>query len=283
MRFSQRRGITPSRVEIQRDSVDEVLRNKLWSGLYITLFDLSDSELNSRGFDTDLVSKRLWIHFFHSPVDQMPGFERWSAFVQHVRNWFFRCEWYEVYDFIEALLVETEGSLRESITDLTNHFLETEMSAYRIVNDRVAEITSSEEISAIEDAIRDTEQFSPVRDHLKNAVTKLTDRKNPDYRNSIKESISAVEALCKRITKDPGATLGTAIKRLKDAGVQLHPAVETAWSKLYGYTSDKGGIRHALTDAATIGFAEAKYMLVSCSAFISYLIELSREAGIEWS
>ena len=40
----------------------------------------------------------------------------------------------------------------------------------------------------------------------------MTDRKTPNYRNSIKESISAVEALCKIITENEKATLGKALK-----------------------------------------------------------------------
>ena len=43
--------------------------------------------------------------------------------------------------------------------------------------------------------------------------------------------------------------------------------------KLYGYASDKGGIRHAEgLFESDVTFEEAKFMLVSCSAFINYLI-----------
>jgi len=39
--------------------------------------------------------------------------------------------------------------------------------------------------------------------------------------------------------------------------------------KLYSWTSSADGIRHGVTGEK---FEEAKYMLVSCSAFINYLI-----------
>lgn len=60
----------------------------------------------------------------------------------------------------------------------------------------------------------------------------------------MKESISAVEALVKQVTgtKD---TFGAALKKL---GVDAHPAFVEACSKIYGYTSDADGIRHALSD-----------------------------------
>ena len=40
-----------------------------------------------------------------------------------------------------------------------------------------------------------------VEKHIKKAIEHFSDRQNPDYRNSIKESISAVEAICRNITK----------------------------------------------------------------------------------
>lgn len=45
-----------------------------------------------------------------------------------------------------------------------------------------------------------------------------------------------------------------------------------AFAALYGYTSDSGGIRHSLLeDDISVSFEDAKFMLVSCSAFINYL------------
>ena len=42
---------------------------------------------------------------------------------------------------------------------------------------------------------------------------------------------------------------------------------------LFGYTSDEGGIRHAEgLFVSEVSFEEAKFMLVSCSAFVNYLI-----------
>lgn len=47
-----------------------------------------------------------------------------------------------------------------------------------------------------------------------------------------------------------------------------------AFEKLYGYTSDANGIRHAngLGEGDST-FEEAKYMLICCSAFVNYLKE----------
>ncbi len=87
----------------------------------------------------------------------------------------------------------------------------------------------------------------------------------------IKESISAVESLCKIVTNDNNATLGKALNTIEKR-FELHNALKSSFSALYGYTSDSGGIRHALLeDDKEVKFEDAKFFLVSCSAFVSYL------------
>ena len=49
---------------------------------------------------------------------------------------------------------------------------------------------------------------------------------------------------------------------------------------IYGYTSDEDGIRHSMLELPKINFEDAKYMLVSCSAFINYLKSKASKAGI---
>jgi len=69
------------------------------------------------------------------------------------------------------------------------------------------------------------------------------------------------------------------LKKIKDK-IGLHPALEKGFGAIYGYTSDQGGIRHAMIDESTCDFEDAKYMLVSCSAFVNYLIMKANKAGL---
>ena len=96
------------------------------------------------------------------------------------------------------------------------------------------------------------------------------DRENPNYRNSIKESISAVESIARVVSELDKATLGDALKAI-DQSDQLHPALKEGFLKLYGYTSDEQGIRHAMLVEPNITAADARYFLVSCSSFVNYL------------
>ena len=59
----------------------------------------------------------------------------------------------------------------------------------------------------------------------------------------------------------------------------LHPALKSALSKLYGYTSDAGGIRHALADEREPDIEDARFMLVICSAFVSLISAKARKLG----
>jgi len=93
--------------------------------------------------------------------------------------------------------------------------------------------------------------------------------------------LSAVEAICILLTGQKKATLGQALKLLKQNKIEIHPALEKSFSNLYGYTSDADGIRHALLEDPNLDFEDAKFMLVSCSAFVNYLIEKAAKAGIK--
>ena len=174
----------------------------------------------------------------------------------------------EVFDFIE-LVCKYCRSKEELIAKIDSIF-EQEYVGYRFVDGRIAPITDKNEIDSIEDACNN--EFAGTRAHIKKAVGFIADREHKDYKNCIKESILAVESICSIIVGNEKATLGQAIKRLEDNGLIIHPALERAFLSFYGYTSDEGGIRHSEgMFESDVTFEEAKFMLVSCSAFVNYL------------
>jgi hypothetical protein len=62
--------------------------------------------------------------------------------------------------------------------------------------------------------------------------------------------------------------------------IPLHPSLIKAWGAIYGYTSD-GGIRHGLKERQPgPDLDDAMYVVVSCSAMVSYLIALAARAGV---
>lgn len=214
-----------------------------------------------------ILCRKLWLNYFKYPLDELKDDAEKVLF--QLRKYFFNCEWYELYDFIEFLTnnYERYGFKKEFISDC-NVVLEKEMSAYRFVNGLITEITSQQEINEIENALELS--VGGVSVHLRRSLELLSDRESPDYKNSIKESISAVEGYVILTVGAEKGTLGNLLKKLEDE-VGLHPALKTAFINLYGYTSDKGGIRHAMTEIENTDFMDAKFMLVVCSAFINFV------------
>jgi AbiJ N-terminal domain 4 len=175
--------------------------------------------------------------------------------------------WFEVYDAIESIVAFFKD---ERFDEQVNKALERELAGYRLVAGQFVPMTSPEEISAIEEAL-EHEEAPGARKHLAAALAFLADRRAPDFRNSIKESISAVESVARFSTGNEKATLDQALKRLESTG-RMHPALRSAFSKLYGYTSDEKGIRHAMLDEPNLTVADAKFFLIACSAFVSYVV-----------
>ena len=61
---------------------------------------------------------------------------------------------------------------------------------------------------------------------------------------------------------------------------KLHLALQQSFSKMYGYTSNVDGIRHALLEEPKLDSEDTKFMLVPYSAFTNYLKIKASKAGI---
>jgi len=139
----------------------------------------------------------------------------------------------------------------------------------------ITPITNELELTEMRKALSPSgRRFAPIAEHIRTSLTLYSKKPKPDYRNSIKESISAIESASKIISGKPNASLNEALGEV-DKKHFLHTAFKQGVIKLYGWTSDAGGIRHALLDAPNVDEADARYMLVSCSAFANYLISRS--------
>ena len=183
---------------LQKDSMDEDLRNRLWNVTSAFLVKIGDTGRYVDDTPPNLLAivRPLWHRFLGSPFDTIPHDRRESY--KHLRKYFFECHWNEVYDFIELFATSLQDYDRHQVFITScNHVLEREVSAYRFVGVQIADLTSAEEIESIEQAMDLSGPLKPVSAHLGQALKLLADRKAPDYRNSIKESISAVESVCK--------------------------------------------------------------------------------------
>jgi len=277
MRFSQKIGKTSFRDSIQIESIDVKLENRLWNTIQINFFDIIG--LDNYGVkDASTLGQIflfIWQEFYENRVDEIPrdyqGDISSQKNIEFIKKWFFESEWFEKYDFLEFLSNLDINHLHTGFTKSCNVSLKKEMAAYRLVDGDIVQITSEEEIIEIEKAIFNSSKWEPVNTHLKTAISYFSNRENPDYRNSVKEAISAVESLCKIIVGIDNITFAPALKLIEEKH-KIHGALKSAFTSLYGYTSDAGGIRHSLlTDDIEVSMEDANFMLVTCSSFINYL------------
>jgi len=213
----------------------------------------------------------IWMNFFKNKIDEFP--KRYDDFKYYIKTWFNSAEWYQIYDFYEFLVSKYQWweSAKIELLKEINQALESNLSAYRMIDNLFIEINSQEEINSIEQSLQIHTTYNPVKTHIRTALELLSDKKSPDYRNSIKESISAVESLACIITWDKKATLWQALKKIEES-YNLHWALKNAFEKLYWYTSDGDWIRHKLLEEDTLDYEDAMFMLVTCSAFTNLLI-----------
>lgn len=264
--FSQRNGYSNNIIKLE--SVSETLKRKIYAAFYkeeYYIYDLMDQA--TTGIEDMMVEMGITYRYPENRIYKEKNAEKLENAIVN------SSDWYTIFDFVERYLDICEDNKTIRMQEEFNRILESENSAYRIIDKKVIPITNKSEIETVEEAMN--VDFDTVRIHIEKALGLFADRKKPDYENSIKESISAVESMCCIITGTTGknATLGNTLKKLKESGIHIHQAMEKAFLSLYGYTSDEDGIRHGGIDFANAPSEDAKYMLISCSAFINYLIE----------
>jgi len=284
--FSERYGYKDPSEVLQFESMNYELRISIWNTIHETFFkDFSGWNEIDRSKEPYSLFFYLWTFFFHMPANEFQNNK--NMLVKYIKERYDNFKWYEIYDFLEYLFdfgYSREIERIEIFKHIFNFVLETEGSAYRLINGHITPISNEIEIKEIEEALQISEFNKPIRIQLDNALKKMSAKENPDYRGSIKESISAVETLCQIISSKPKATLSSALDEIeKSKVIKLHQSIRDGFKKLYGWTSDDQGIRHGLKEEPNLKFHDAKYMLITCSAFINYLISKADQAGIDLS
>src|ERR1700674_3391603 len=183
MKFSQRHGHSSVRSSLQVGDVDAGLRNRLWNLIVSTFFysaptfrSANDDYLYLSGHKDALATfKNLWHNYFKETTESI-GVSYFEALTK-LRTHFVSCKWYEVYDLVEFLANSVSSIVTRQFIEAVNAVLKEEMSGYRFVSGRIAQITSDEEVVAIERALAVPDSLKPVREHLSQSLTLLSDRK----------------------------------------------------------------------------------------------------------
>lgn len=260
MKFSERYGYVKVDASLNRGIIIDSLKTRLWNVFYDSIVSQVEWPLKNQQVYGFL--ERCWDSIFKRDVLDYRKISDYS-FTSAINGAYNNLQWYEIFDLIEAAIKVADVGLK----DRFNQVLKEERSAYRIINNQVVEITSEEEIAEIEKVFSQPDELNPVKQHLNKALRNFSNREKPDYENSIKESISALESLAKLLTKNKG-TLNSLITQLN-----IHQALKDSITKLYGWASDNGGIRHGSSgEDSKADEEEARFILITCSALVNYLV-----------
>ena len=281
--FSERYGYVKPVEVLHKDDISPELAKSLCS--CYDLLSRGFNEITISTEDYEGLEKHLWVDFLH---ERLNSFYKGDYRVQVVATKFLQDEdvpWFRKFDMIEKTLDylkrvyfddqrNRHPQMQQVVSAFVrnmNHFLKDLNYGYRVVDNLVVPVSSDEEVDTIKKAISDSKDN--VKVHLHSALELYSKRPDADYRNSIKESISAIEAFCREQTGE--STLGPALINLEKKGIVIPKMLVVAFDKLYAYTCQPdNGIRHALMDEEGTympGQEEAMFMLVSCSAFLNYL------------
>jgi hypothetical protein len=268
--FEQAEGagpLLPSQLALKE--ISRELRIRLWEKLH--------SSFNSDNHSNwDEILRRKHVYRDLRPHDEFPMIR--LSVRSEVKQLIINENYLQVFGLLQWMLRQPEipQRLHEDIEDA----LRQSRAAYAVFDrDTIIPVGSDAERETLARAFADVaaSEFHGARAHLRNAGSELT---AGEYGPSIRESIHAVEAVARVL--EPGAqTLRPALLKLEKS-VRIHPALGKGFGSLYGFTSDKKGIRHALLDepVAQVDEADALYMLGSCAAFVSYLINKVRQVGL---
>lgn len=273
--FSQRNGLSPVPPQLTLGQLSRELRNQLHYPVYMDFAETVQSNYHG----TWLEGRWLTILRDYWVVSQGRNILTFNPDPQKnadlLRN-IFQAPLGELFDFIEFLLqhLSTPWGLRHALQKA----LVDGRSAYRILDGRtIAAVGSGEQAAAIVTAIDQAVGAAPAAaTHIVNAGAEL---RRGNWPASVRESIHAVESIAVQLTGK--GTLGDALNVLERRG-HLHGSLKAAFAKLYGYTSDEEGVRHALVfnDDALVDESDALFMLGACASFVSYLLAKGHAGGL---
>jgi hypothetical protein len=278
--FEQAEGAEPLPSQLKLMEVSPELRARLWDIFFNELRDASGGVYFERIGDVQEPFLSL-LYDWHvtrcfNAADEFTS--SCAYWLEELKSVFMQGDYLKTFGFVQWVLRHDKKPYRLEIG--IDDALQARRAAYAVFDgDTIIPIGSDAERETLARAFADVaaSEFHGARAHLRNAGSELTAGKNGP---SIRESIQAVESVA-RVLEPSANALGPALVRL-ERSAHIHGALGAGFRSLYGFTSDEKGIRHPLLDkpGAQVDETDALYMLGSCSAFVSYLINKARQTGL---
>lgn len=284
MQFSYRHGYDPEfDNKVVRDEAPRWVRKLYFSKILEQLLQNSQSS----NIDKQPIPIYDLIYDINAMDDKEPDEYDFghTAAIDILRNLIMGISWYRFYDTVETVaekLIDDDDTFTWGNQKNESY----SFSAYR---QRVNELFSEYKVDWRMNETGQLESPLPhfLEDKIKNTEDKLADRFKParvhyvkarayalgshrDAENSIKESISAIESVC-RTFYPAAATLGEALKMMKKDG-SISPMLITVIDKFYAYANAEPAVRHGSDKTSSVHGFDAELALHFAAAFIRTLI-----------
>lgn len=226
--FSRRQGYSAKEKEIVvREDAPAGLRGYLPVLMYDLGFKPSDLRT--------IVCKILKV-----APDTMGNWSEYPNIEHEVAGLLSDCDWFFIYDVIEAFYSKAvKVNKQATFEDEINDFFRMNGIGWKLVQGKIivrGDETFEKSIEKVT-TIMEAANLYTARTEIKEAITDLSRRPNPDLTGAIQHSLAALECVSREATGDKNATLGELMK--KYPAIMPSP-LDQAVSKIWGYTSEQG-------------------------------------------
>lgn len=203
-----------------------------------------------------------------------PDSNNWSEYPNidgEVHSLLDECEWYRVYDVIEAiasvmLAAPYSYDAHRFEVELNDYFTENGIG-WKLTTGRMevrGDALFERSVQQAQNQLQ-TSGFSTATSELREAIGDLSRRPTPDVTGAIQHSMAALECVARSVCGSERATLGEILKQYR--GTIPRP-LDEAVSKLWGFASENA--RH-VTEGREPSFAEAELLVGIVAGVVTYL------------
>lgn len=181
------------------------------------------------------------------------------------------CDWFRVYDIIEAIRSALDPELADDFEEMTNGLFREEGIGWQLTDGEIRTRGDDATEEVLQDGVEalDSAGMSTATTEMQEAIRDLSRRPKPDLSGAVHHAVAALECAAREISRDGKPTLGDIVK--KHPGLFPRP-VDQAVAKLWGYASEQA--RHG-REARDLAWEEAQLVVGISAALCSYLVQKS--------